>query len=219
MYDSERSQSVYDKLQKIKIVLVGDQGVGKTCLLARFTSNKFDMNTNSTIGVDFIVKTFTQNDMTYKFHFWDTAGQERFHSLIPSYIKNCQVAVMIYDVTNLQSFKNLQNWYNIIMEEKHKDVILAIVGTKTDLVKVVSTDEALAFAKSHNALFQECSAKTGDKVETFFNFLCETVIKSRLEKELEREREEFQNLSDSFEDLNEKKNTINLNGSEKKKCC
>ena len=216
MNDFDKKNGAFDSLQKIKVVLVGDQGVGKTCLLNRFVTNKFDLNTNSTIGVDFFLKPFNQNDVTYKFHFWDTAGQERFHSLIPSYIKNCQVAIMVYDISNLQSFKNLQNWYNIIFEEKQKDIILAVVGTKLDLPRAVETEDGLAFAKSHNAVFQECSAKTDQNVSTFFNYLCETVINTWALKELENK--ENDNSDESFERRDEKF-SINHQNSNQTKCC
>ena len=92
--------------KKFKIVILGDQSVGKTCLLTRIVYKKFQI-TSPTVGVDFFVKTHYKNDKTYKLHFWDTAGQERFKALIPNYIKDCQVAIVVYDVTSKKSFESV----------------------------------------------------------------------------------------------------------------
>ena len=123
MSSSDKNDKAYGSFRKFKVVLMGDQSVGKSCILGRFVSDSFEENTNSTIGVDFVVKTILNENINYKFHFWDTAGQERFHSLIPSYVKNCQVVILVYDVTNLKSFENLKKWHKMVLEEKEDDII------------------------------------------------------------------------------------------------
>merc|ERR1719263_1669450 len=97
-------------LTKYKLVFLGDQGVGKTCIINRFVYDSFDKNYQATIGIDFLSKTMYLEDRTVRLQLWDTAGQERFRSLIPSYIRDSSVAVVVYDVSNRSSFLNTSKW-------------------------------------------------------------------------------------------------------------
>ena len=165
--------------KKFKLVFLGDQSVGKSCIISRYVYDSYNPDSNPTIGVDFVVKSIYSGDNTYKIHFWDTAGQERFQSLIPSYIKDCQVAILVYDVTSRKSFENLAKWYANIQNERGDDLIIGIIANKVDLPnREVSTEEGFKRAETWRALFQECSAKTGDNVASFFKLVLDMLIRA-----------------------------------------
>merc|ERR1712167_515264 len=107
--------------------------MGKTALITRFMFDTFDSKYQTTIGIDFLSKTLHVNDRTIRLQLWDTAGQERFRSLIPSYIRDSSVAIIVYDITNRDSFGNITKWYDDVRNERGDEVIIVIVGNKTDL--------------------------------------------------------------------------------------
>nr|KAF6421071.1 RAB6B, member RAS oncogene family [Molossus molossus] len=120
-------------LRKFKLVFLGEQSVGKTSLITRFMYDSFDNTYQATIGIDFLSKTMYLEDRTVRLQLWDTAGQERFRSLIPSYIRDSTVAVVVYDITNLNSFQQTSKWIDDVRTERGSDVIIMLVGNKTDL--------------------------------------------------------------------------------------
>eukprot|EP00013_Stygamoeba_regulata_P022180 CAMPEP_0177666354 /NCGR_PEP_ID=MMETSP0447-20121125/21539_1 /TAXON_ID=0 /ORGANISM="Stygamoeba regulata, Strain BSH-02190019" /LENGTH=139 /DNA_ID=CAMNT_0019172501 /DNA_START=99 /DNA_END=514 /DNA_ORIENTATION=- len=120
-------------LAKYKLVFLGDQSVGKTSIITRFMYDTFDSTYQATIGIDFLSKTMYLEDRTVRLQLWDTAGQERFRSLIPSYIRDSSVAVVVYDITNRSSFLNVKKWIEDVRTERGSDVIVMLVGNKTDL--------------------------------------------------------------------------------------
>merc|ERR1712159_817542 len=122
-------------LPKYKLVFLGDQSVGKTSIISRFMYDKFDNSYQATIGIDFLSKTMYLEDRTVRLQLWDTAGQERFRSLIPSYIRDSSVAVVVYDVTNQTSFQQTNKWIDDVRAERGNDVIIMLVGNKTDLAE------------------------------------------------------------------------------------
>lgn len=148
-------------------VFLGDQSVGKTSIITRFMYDKFDTTYQATIGIDFISKTMYLEDRTVRLQLWDTAGQERFRSLIPSYIRDSSVAVVVYDVTNRQSFLNTARWIEEVRSERGADVIIVLVGNKTDLVdkRQVSIEEGDNKAREFNVMFIETSAKAGFNIK------------------------------------------------------
>jgi Ras-related protein Rab-6A len=154
-------------------VFLGDQSVGKTSIITRFMYDKFDTTYQATIGIDFISKTMYLEDRTVRLQLWDTAGQERFRSLIPSYIRDSSVAVVVYDVTNRQSFLNTARWMDEVRTERGSDVIIVLVGNKTDLVdkRQVSIEEGDSKAREFNVMFIETSAKAGFNIK-----VCSTVM-------------------------------------------
>lgn len=157
-------------LAKYKLVFLGDQSVGKTSIITRFMYDKFDNTYQATIGIDFLSKTMYLEDRTVRLQLWDTAGQERFRSLIPSYIRDSSVAVVVYDVTNRQSFNNTARWIQEVRAERGSDVIIFLVGNKTDLVdkRQVSVEEGDAKAREFNVHFIETSAKAGFNIKALF---------------------------------------------------
>lgn len=157
-------------LAKYKLVFLGDQSVGKTSIITRFMYDKFDNTYQATIGIDFLSKTMYLEDRTVRLQLWDTAGQERFRSLIPSYIRDSSVAVVVYDVTNRQSFLNTVRWIQEVRTERGSDVIIFLVGNKTDLVdkRQVSLEEGDSKARELSVNFIETSAKAGFNIKALF---------------------------------------------------
>merc|ERR1719428_2806588 len=144
-------------LRKFKLVFLGEQSVGKTSLITRFMYDSFDNTYQATIGIDFLSKTMYLEDRTVRLQLWDTAGQERFRSLIPSYIRDSTVAVVVYDITNRASFLNTTKWVEDVRTERGNDVIIILVGNKTDLAdrRQVSTEEGEEKAKESGIMFIE----------------------------------------------------------------
>eukprot|EP00048_Salpingoeca_helianthica_P022588 m.19184 g.19184 ORF g.19184 m.19184 type:complete len:207 (-) comp7529_c1_seq1:87-707(-) len=157
-------------LRKFKLVFLGEQSVGKTSLITRFMYDSFDNTYQATIGIDFLSKTMYLEDRTVRLQLWDTAGQERFRSLIPSYIRDSSVAVVVYDITNKASFQHTSKWIDDVRNERGHDVIIMLVGNKTDLSdrRQVSAEEGEAHAKGLNVMFIETSAKAGHNVKQLF---------------------------------------------------
>eukprot|EP00128_Syssomonas_multiformis_P000086 Colp12_sorted_trinity150504_noHs@14577 len=157
-------------LRKFKLVFLGEQSVGKTSLITRFMYDSFDNTYQATIGIDFLSKTMYLEDRTVRLQLWDTAGQERFRSLIPSYIRDSSVAVVVYDITNRTSFQQTTKWIDDVRTERGNDVIIMLVGNKTDLgdKRQVSIEEGEAKAKELNVMFIETSAKAGYNVKQLF---------------------------------------------------
>ncbi|CAH2043425.1 unnamed protein product [Thlaspi arvense] len=157
-------------LAKYKLVFLGDQAVGKTSIITCFMYGNFDTNYQATIGIDFLTKSMRHEDRTFRLQMWDTAGQERFKSLIPSYIRDSSVAVIVYDVANKQSFINTSKWIEDVRAERGSQVIIVLVGNKTDLVhkRQVSIEEGDSKAREVGALFIETSAKAGFNIKPLF---------------------------------------------------
>ncbi|XP_056094329.1 ras-related protein Rab-41 isoform X3 [Rhinichthys klamathensis goyatoka] len=157
-------------LRKFKLVFLGEQSVGKTSLITRFMYDSFDNTYQATIGIDFLSKTMYLEDRTVRLQLWDTAGQERFRSLIPSYIRDSTIAVVVYDITNLNSFQQTSKWIDDVRTERGSDVIIMLVGNKTDLAdkRQVSLEAAEKKARDLGVMYIETSAKAGYNVKQLF---------------------------------------------------
>jgi len=166
-----------------KILLIGDSGVGKSCLLLRFADDSWTDTHISTIGVDFKIKTLTIDGKTIKLQIWDTAGQERFRTITSSYYRGAQGIILVYDCTDQESFNNVKQWMGEIDRYACENVNKLLVGNKTDLVneKVVDTATAKAFADSMGIPFIETSAKNATNVEQCFISMARD-IKNRLQE-------------------------------------
>ncbi|CAK92900.1 unnamed protein product (macronuclear) [Paramecium tetraurelia] len=160
-------------MQKYKIVFLGDQAVGKTSIINRFIFDNFTGNEQPTVGIDFISKTLQVDNKSVRLQLWDTAGQERFRSLIPSYIRDSQAAIICFDITNEKSFQNLPRWIEDVKEERGDEVLIYILGNKIDLEneRQIPTKQAEDKAKELGAQFQEVSAKSAINVAEFFKKL------------------------------------------------
>lgn len=163
----------------LKCVVVGDSGVGKTSLIARFAHDTFEEDAVTTIGVDFVVKTITFDAKRVKLVLWDTAGNERFRTLTGSYYRGAQLALFVYDVHNTRSFEHLMEWVeeaNLYLE--NCDCVKLLVGNKVDQVGCVAVSRmtSVAFAQRHDMLRAETSAKSGFCVSSAFRNAIEKVL-------------------------------------------
>ncbi|KAL0966853.1 hypothetical protein UPYG_G00300970 [Umbra pygmaea] len=170
-----------DVLTTLKILIIGESGVGKSSLLLRFTDDTFDPELAATIGVDFKVKTIAVDGNRAKLAIWDTAGQERFRTLTPSYYRGAQGVILVYDVTKRDTFTRLENWLNELETYcTRNDLVKMLVGNKIDREenRVVDRNEGLKFARKHSMLFIEASAKTRDGVQCAFEELVEKILQT-----------------------------------------
>ncbi|KAL0239013.1 hypothetical protein PCE1_004704 [Barthelona sp. PCE] len=153
-----------------KIVLLGVAAVGKTSVITRFVSKHYDANYLPTIGLDYFFKTVYLEDATVRLQIWDSAGMERFASLLPRYVRECSVAVIIYDITSISSFEKTNEIIENVRRERGNDVNFVLVGNKSDLEsqRVVSYEMGREKADSIDALFIETSAKMGYNVRVLF---------------------------------------------------
>ena len=165
-----------------KIVLIGDTSVGKSCLLTRFADDQFTDNYVTTIGVDFRFKTMIVMDKIVKVQVWDTAGQERYRSITNAYYRGAEGILIVFDLTNKESFKNIENWINEVTVFTGSDVIFMCLGNKSDLKKEISKNSIEDFKKKSKLEIFNVSAKTGDGVEDAFTHIIELLIKKNMDK-------------------------------------
>merc|ERR1711972_439731 len=169
-----QSSRAYDYL--LKLLLIGDSGVGKTCLLFRFAEDSFNPAFISTIGIDFKIRTIEVDGKRLKLQIWDTAGQERFRTITTAYYRGAAGIMLCYDVTSERSFDSIANWIRNIEENASEDVEKLIIGNKADLEekRVISTEQGKTLALQHNIPFFETSAQNGLNVEEAFISIART---------------------------------------------
>mmetsp|Transcript_16772 Transcript_16772/g.29669 ORF Transcript_16772/g.29669 Transcript_16772/m.29669 type:complete len:203 (+) Transcript_16772:266-874(+) len=170
----------YDYL--FKLVLIGDSGVGKSCLLLRFADDSFTESYISTIGVDFRFRTVKVGDKYVKLQIWDTAGQERFRTITSAYYRGADGIIMVYDVTSQESFDHVQDWLQEVNRYSNEGTVKLLIGNKSDRTdKKVPTEQGEAYAKGLDMQFLETSAKTASNVEAAFLAMASELIKAREE--------------------------------------
>ena len=156
----------------LKVVLLGEAGTGKTCLISKFTAGIYNSNTVSSLSAQFITKTIQVNNQAIKFDIWDTAGQEKYRSLAKIFYKDAKVICLCYDITSKKSFEELKDYWYEQQTKLNADgnPIFAVVGNKIDLFdnQQVKDEEGKEFAKKINAIFQVTSAKTNVGVDELF---------------------------------------------------
>ncbi|PRD23088.1 UNVERIFIED_CONTAM: Rab8a [Trichonephila clavipes] len=173
----------YDYL--FKLLLIGDSGVGKTCILFRFSEDTFNSTFISTIGIDFKIKTIELDGKKIKLQIWDTAGQERFRTITTAYYRGAMGIMLVYDVTNERSFENIKNWIRNIEEHASTDVEKMILGNKCDVNdrRQVSKERGEQLAIEYGIRFMETSAKNSINVQEAFLSLARD-IKTKMEKKM-----------------------------------
>ena len=159
-----------DNIQNYKIIFLGDQYVGKSSILNRFYQDKFEPDYQATIGLDFHSKNVEIKGTSIRLLLYDTAGQEKFKSLIPMYIRDANIILVVYDITNKDSFIHTEHWVNETKDLKREDAIFVLIGNKIDLEdkRTVTSKEAENFASEKGFLFHEVSAKTGAEIQELF---------------------------------------------------
>jgi Ras-related protein Rab-1A len=167
----------YDYL--FKVLIIGNSGVGKSCLLLRFAEDMFSDNYISTIGVDFKIRKLTVEDKSVKLQIWDTAGQERFRTITKSYYRGSNGIIIVYDITDRESFDQVQHWMNEIDAHAMVEVCRLLVGNKADLSdkRAVKTDEGMSVARQYGIPFIETSAKDCSNVESMFVTMAQAMKK------------------------------------------
>ena len=158
----------YDYL--LKYIIIGDAAVGKSNLLLRFAQNDFKTEYQLTIGVEFGAKNLDINNKKFRLQIWDTAGQENYRSITRAYYKNSVCAILVYDISNRETFEHISNWIEDCTAQSPKTVFMILVGNKSDLSnnRQVTFDEGKEMAKNNNMMFFETSAKTGENVDKIF---------------------------------------------------
>ncbi|MCJ1441327.1 MAG: Ras- protein Rab-11A [Stictis urceolatum] len=167
----------YDHLQFLfKVVLIGDSGVGKSNLLSRFTRNEFNLDSKSTIGVEFATRSIQVDTKTIKAQIWDTAGQERYRAITSAYYRGAVGALLVYDISKHSTYENVTRWLKELRDHADANIVIMLVGNKSDLrhLRAVPTDEAKQFASENKLSFIETSALDASNVELAFqNILTE----------------------------------------------
>ena len=203
--------------ETVKVVLLGESGVGKTCIISQFTSGVFNPDTISSLSAQFISKIIEYKDInkTLKFEIWDTAGQERFRSLAKIFYKDSKVICLCYDITSKKTFDTLKEyWY----EQQTKlnvdgDPIYAVVACKNDLYdnQQVKDEEGKAFAASINGIFQSTSAKSNTGIDTLFDNIGHKFFNPNLDTNAKDNKEKEEYERKKKEDMNKKNQTQNQN--------
>ncbi|XP_055843832.1 ras-related protein Rab-21 [Episyrphus balteatus] len=162
----------------LKIVLLGEGCVGKTSIVLRYVEDKFNNKHISTLQASFLTKKITLGDKRVQLNIWDTAGQERFHALGPIYYRASNGAILVYDITDQDSFQKVKNWVKELKKMLGSDIVITIVGNKTDLDKdrTVNIEEAQSYAQAVGATFFETSAKLNEGIEELFQELTTLMI-------------------------------------------
>ena len=221
-----------EDLLKLKLIVVGNQNTGKSCILNRFVNETFEENYQATIGLDFQSKNITIHDQDVRLILYDTAGQEKFRSLIPMYIREAQIILFIYDVSDRESFDSIPKWIQDVLDVKNTEPVLVLIGNKIDLEKErkVTYEEGKRFAEQNNFIFQEVSAKTGKNFDTLFEVQIYESIYNKFKNEFDkREKIPYEDEHVNYE-INEYTNknndnkvkleaNNNQNVKKKKKCC
>ena len=170
----------YDHL--IKILLIGDTGVGKSSLLLKYTDDTFTPSYIPTIGIDFKIKLTEMNGVRYKLQLWDTAGQERFRSITTAYYRGAMAIFLVYDVSSKRSFDNINNWMQNVLMHAERDVNLMLIGNKSDREdRVITYDMGKALADHLDIKFMETSAKNNEGIRDAFIEIVKDVYKRLVE--------------------------------------
>lgn len=167
----------YDYEYLYKIVLIGDSGVGKSNLLSRFTRDEFNLESRSTIGVEFATRTLDIDGKRVKAQIWDTAGQERYRAITSAYYRGAVGALIVYDISKTESYESVSRWLKELKEHADANIVIELVGNKSDLdhLRAVPTEEAKSFATENSLLFTEALALSSDNVDLSFHQLLKNI--------------------------------------------
>ena len=208
----DENVSYYEKeYYKLKLIILGDSGVGKTNIIQRYISDTFNTETRATVGVEFFVKNYRVNNDIIKLEIWDTAGQERYKSITSAYYKGSRGALIVYDITRTITFEDIEKWKNEINEKVKGSLKLMLIGNKCDLKdeRKVSIEEALEKAKLLNIPLMETSALDSTNIQKAFENILKEMYKE-FKKEKKKEKIEKSYAEGVKIDTNEKQNEIEI---------
>ena len=202
----------------VKVILIGDSGVGKTNIMSKFLKNQFMEESKATIGVEFGSKLFNHEGHKIKAQIWDTAGQEKYKAITGAYYKGSKGALVVYDITQKKTFENIEKWVNDLKAAGDPKITIILIGNKNDLddKRQVSKDQGEEKARSFGCAFLETSAYSGDNIDKAFNYMVKEIY------------EKFSNDSTGEDELapgsngdgrDVKLDNVNDNNIKKKSCC
>jgi small GTP-binding protein len=202
---------MYDNfLDEIKVILLGDCGVGKTNIISRYLKDEFKDAQASTNGSNYIMKNIEINGKKYLANIWDTAGQEKYRAVTKMFVQDSHILILCYSIIDHKSFENLEFWYNLATDILGKNIIIGVAGNKSDLYEEekVNENEGINFAKTHNAIFKLVSAKQNkESIDLLFEELFNKYGKQKINE----------NNNDRNSVKIDKNKKVNKN--EKSKCC
>ena len=213
---SKKQKTIEQEEIKYKLIVIGDENVGKTSIINRFKNNLFSPEYEPTVGLDFQSIPILIDDQSVTLLLYDTAGQEKFKSLIPLYTNEANIILLIYDISNKDSFDNIGKWFDSLNNINKEEVIFALVGNKSDLDfnRKVSKEEAESYANEHHYVFQEVSAMSGEGIqELFMNKLIDQIRTQFIQRgknltDQEEEKLKF-NIGKTTEKVKDKKKKCN----------
>ena len=203
---------------RYKLIVIGDELVGKTSILNRFKNNQFNAIYEPTVGLEFQSIPILIDDQSVNLLLYDVSGHQKFRSLIPLYASDVNIILLIYDISKTESFNNIDKWFSFLNNINKNEVIFALVGNKSDLDynRKVKIEDAEKYAKEHNFIFQEVSAMNGDGIqELFMNKLLEQIRTQLIQKGKNPLEDEEEKLKVNLKNNENKNNSKN----KKKKCC
>ena len=203
---------------RYKLIVIGDELVGKTSILNRFKNNQFNAIYEPTVGLEFQSIPILIDDQSVNLLLYDVSGHQKFRSLIPLYASDVNIILLIYDISKIESFNNIDKWFSFLNNINKNEVIFALVGNKSDLDynRKVKIEDAEKYAKEHNFIFQEVSAMNGDGIqELFMNKLLEQIRTQLIQKGKNPLEDEEEKLKVNIKNNENKNNSKN----KKKKCC
>ena len=215
MSRNKTSNSEQEEL-KFKLIVIGDELVGKTSILNRFKNNQFNAIYEPTVGLEFQSIPILIDDQSVNLLLYDVSGHQKFRSLIPLYTSDANIILLIYDISKYDTFNNINQWYSSLTNINKNDVIFALVGNKCDLDynRKVQMEQAQKYADDHNFIFQEVSAMNGDGIqELFMNKLIEQIRTQFIQKGKFNIDEEEEKLKVNINNNN------NITTKKKKRCC
>lgn len=208
--------SNYDYL--FKVVLIGDSGVGKSNLLSRFTRNEFNLESKSTIGVEFATRSINVDGKTVKAQIWDTAGQERYRAITSAYYRGAVGALLVYDIAKHATYVNVQRWLKELRDHADSNIVIMLVGNKSDLkhLRAVPTEEAKNFSTENGLSFIETSALDASNVEAAFQNILTEIYRIVSSKALESSQDPIKPTSSESIMVTP---SLDTNASQKNGCC
>ena len=183
--DNDNSEETEKK--ELKVILLGECGVGKTNIILRYMKNKFDEDSVSTTSSNYMMKSIEKGNKIYRLNVWDTAGQERFRSITKIFLQDSSIIILVYSINDMTSFRNLNYWYDIVKQNCRPNIIIAIVGNKTDcyLEQEVPDEEAENYAKERNAIFKLISAKADKRgIDALFDLILDEYIERKIDEKI-----------------------------------